>query len=116
MYSARANTLRSLAVVFCWLFGRPDALRNLVFDIPSTCASRVICSAKADSDPEENSDKAVATSFADFVVRASIASRNVIDSPDFRPIFEGGCRAARADIGTIELRKKSKGSRVDVDP
>ena len=71
--------LRSLAVVFCLLLGRPDALRNTVFDIPRAWASRVICSANADSEPEANSAKAVAISFADFVVSASMASRNVID-------------------------------------
>ena len=111
MYSAIPSKPRSLAVVFCFLFGRPEAFLKVVFDIPRMRACRVISSAKAGSEPEINSAMAVAMSFADLVVSARMASSSAIESPALRPIFEGGSRAARSDIGTFELKVKIPSSR-----
>jgi hypothetical protein len=64
----------SRAVVTCSLFGRPDALRKVVFFMPSSRAFCVIRCAKFDSVPAMFSATATATSFADSVTRALTAS------------------------------------------
>ena len=93
--------MRSFAVVFWRLFGKPEAFRKVVLVMPRFFAVLVISSAKLRSVPDTNSATAVAMSLADFVVSARIASCNIIESPALKPILEAGCCDALCEIGTI---------------
>ena len=86
--------------------GRPDAFLKMVRDIPSAFALRVIRLANSRSDTEIFSDIAVATSFADFVTNASMASSTDIVSPGFRYSLEGLLLAESDDIGICEFKVK----------
>jgi hypothetical protein len=69
----------------------------LVFFMPSARAARFMRAANSDTLPETASATTTATSLADFVVSARMASSTLIDVPAFRPSLEGACRAAFAD-------------------
>jgi hypothetical protein len=87
----------SRAVLICPRLGRPDALRNVVRVMFSRRAMVVIIMAKSRSLLARFSATTVATSLADFVTRAKIASSTVMVSPRFRPSRDAGWRAARAE-------------------
>ena len=80
----------SAAVVYWWLLGRPEALRNWVLRMPSWWAVRVMRRAKAGSEPSMFSPTVEATSLADLVTSARMASRTLIVSPGRSPTLEGG--------------------------
>ena len=79
----------SRAVVTWPGFGRPDALRKVVFVMPMLRAVRVMRWAKALSVPPRFSAIAVATSLADLTTMARIAVSTVMLSPALTPSFEG---------------------------
>jgi uncharacterized membrane protein len=58
---------------------------------------RVICSAKSSTEPPRFSATTTATSFADFVTSALMASSTAMVLPGRSPSFEGACAAAFAD-------------------
>ena len=101
----------SKAVVFCWLWGSPEALRNGVLVMPRSFACWVIVFANSRSVPVRNSARALAMSLADFVAKASIAFRMVIDPPAGIPNLDGGWRAAYGDILMLVSKVKSPLSR-----
>ncbi len=76
------------------LSGRPDALTNRVFCIPSSCAFSDISAANRDSDPPRCSATATAMSLADFTAMACRASSMLMLSPARSPSFVGDCAAA----------------------
>src|SRR3990167_2803294 len=83
---------------------RHEALRKLVLVMPSAWARAVIFLAKPLSRPARCSPMAQATSFADFVTRARIASRALIVPPALMPSFDGAWPAQREDILILVLR------------
>ncbi len=74
--------------------------------MPSARALAVIAWAKRSSEPEMFSPMAQATSLADFVTSALIASSTVMVEPGRRPSFEGACAAARAEMESSESSAK----------
>ena len=106
----------SCAVVYCPAAGRPDAVRNTVFAMPSSCAVRVMRRAKAASLPERFSAMVTAASLADKVTMARMASPAVIVSPGFSHSLTGACAAACAEtrngVSSVTcLRSSSPNSR-----
>ena len=77
--------------------GRPLALRKVVRDMPSWRALLVMRWAKALSEPATCSAMAVATSLADLVTSARMASRTLMVWPGLRPSFDGAWAAAWAE-------------------
>ena len=89
----------SLAVLSCFEFGRPEALRNTVRVMPSSLALRVIIWANLLSLPPSASAMTTATSLADLVTRARIASLTAMLEPRLSRSLEGGIEAARLETG-----------------
>ena len=85
----------SRAVVTWAGSGRPEALRNTVLVMPSSSAVLVMRAAKADSDTARFSLTAAATSLADLVTTALMASSTVMVLSGLRPSFDGAMAAAR---------------------
>ena len=84
--------------MLCWPeLGSPEALRKVVRVMPSWRALRVIRLAKRDSLPPNPSPRTTATSFADLMTIAWIASSTRMEEPARRPSRVGGMLAARAD-------------------
>ena len=96
----------SRAVDICRRLGRPEALRKVVRLMPRSWARCVIIRANLNSLPPIVSATVVATSLADFVTRARIASRTVIRSPRRNPNFDAGWPAARRDVVSFWSRRK----------
>jgi len=69
----------SRAVVSCFEFGRPDAFLKVVLDMPRLRAFSVMSRAKFVTVPPRFSATTAATSFADLVTSALIASCTRID-------------------------------------
>ena len=67
-------------------------------NMPRACAFWVIALANSSSLPARFSAIATATSFADLVTTALIASSTAMVWPGLRPSFEGACSAAWAEI------------------
>ena len=111
MYKARPRMVMSRAVVFCWLCGNPEALRNVVCVMPKSFACWVIVLANSRSVPVRNSASALAISFADFVANAKIALRMLMESPAGNPSFDAGWRAAYLEIVILVSNEKSPLSR-----
>ena len=88
----------SRAVVTCPGSGRPEALRKVVRDMPSERAVLVIRWAKAVSLPAIFSPMATATSFAESVITALIASSILIVWAGLRPSLVGGRPEALREI------------------
>src|SRR5919106_2848597 len=84
----------SRAVLICSSFGRPEALRKIVFFMPIRRAVLVISLAKFSSVPARFSAIVAAMSLAERVTRDLIASAVVIVAPAFRPNLVGGWLAA----------------------
>ena len=91
----------SRAVVCCASFGRPWALRKMVFFMPSCRALAVIMRAKPASEPPSSSASAVAESLADFVTSERIAVSTVIEPPALTPSLVGGSAAAFLEKRTL---------------
>ena len=91
----------SRAVLNCPRCGRPEALRNVLRYMPSLRALAVILRAKLRSEPLMFSAITVATSLADLVTRARIASSTVIRWPRRSPSRDAGWRAARAETRSL---------------
>ena len=102
--SARARNDMSRAVLRCLRFGRPDALRNVVRDMPSAWAFLVIIRANSTSVPPSASATTTAISLADLTTSALIASSTSIVEPAGRPSFDGGWPAARFETLSLEVR------------
>ena len=100
---ARVKVAMSLAVDICPLWGSPDALRNVVRDMPILRALWVIFNANLRSVPLMDSAITDATSLADLIIMAITASLTKIDWPAFRPSREAGRLAAfRETIRRVE--------------
>ena len=106
MSSPRASTERSRAVESWRRLGRPEALRKVVLDMPISLALRVIMRAKLASSSPKDSAMMVATSLADFVTRARMASRTVMDWPFFSPSLEGAWLLALFEASNFWSRVK----------
>ena len=85
----RPNVAMSLAVVSWRRSGSPEAFAKTVRVMPSARAVRVILSAKFGSVPPRPSATVVATSFADLVTSALMASLTLMVEPGFRPSLDG---------------------------
>ena len=94
----------SRAVLRCARFGKPDALRKVVRDMPSARALSVIRLANPASVPPSVSAITTAISLADLTISARIASSTVIVEPARSPSLDAGCRAARFEIVIVDLR------------
>ena len=84
----------SRAVVTCSSLGRPEALRNSVDIMPSSCAFLVITLAKFCSVPARFSAMVTAASLAERVTRALTASAARMVAPGFRLSLVGAWLAA----------------------
>ena len=86
------------------LSGRPDALTNRVFAMPSSWARRVIRAANRCSVPPSFSARATAASFADLVAMPDMASDTLMESPERTPSFVGDCAEACGEKTTGSSR------------
>ena len=84
----------SRAVVTCSSLGRPEALRNTVDIMPMAWAFLVIIRAKLPSVPARFSATVTATSLAESVTRALMASLVRMVDPGFRLSLVGDWLAA----------------------
>ena len=94
----------SRAVVTCSGSGRPEALRNCVAAMPSWRAFCVISWAKRASLPAMCSATATATSLADLVISALMASIRSISAPSSTSSLVGaaiGRVGGEADLGAV---------------
>ena len=95
--SFRARVAMSRAVETCRRLGKPEAFLKRVLRIPRERALRVIILAKLISVFPSDSATTTATSFADLVMSARIASFTVIDWPRFKPSLDGAIPCARRE-------------------
>ena len=94
----------SRAVLRCFRFGKPDALRKVVRDMPSALAFLDIFLANSTSVPPNASATTTAISLADLTTSALIASSTRIVEPARSPSLEGDCPAARFETFSFESR------------
>ena len=92
----------SRAVVVCSGSGRPEAFLKVVLVMPMSCALRVIKRAKFCSVPAMCWASAMATSLADLVTSAFMASSTVISAPGLTSSLEGAASAPSCVILIFE--------------
>ncbi len=94
--SARARMARSRAELICSSAGRPFGLTQLDWVMPRFLLVVFISAEKFSTEPDTPSASTTAMSLADFTIRIFSALSTVILVPGLKPIFDGGCEAARA--------------------
>ena len=90
-------------MVFCCLFGKPEAFLNVVLFIPNLWAVLVINTAKSASVGAKCSAKTVAQSLADLTITAIIASFTVMVSPARTPSLDGERPAAVRETFSLSV-------------
>ena len=95
--SARPRIARSRAEEICSSAGRPFGLTQFDWVMPSRRLVRFISAEKFSTEPETPSASTTAMSFADFTISIFSALSTVTWLPGLKPIFEGACKAARAE-------------------
>ena len=107
--SARARMARSRAELICSSAGRPFGLTQLDWVMPRFLLVVFISAEKFSTEPDTPSASTTAMSLADFTIRIFSALSTVILVPGLKPIFDGGCEAARGGHGEQSVERDALG-------